>query len=549
MLRIWTQNNEEVLPVENIYSVIESVKYTIEYKSEIISEVICVEDYQIDPEKFIIDKENGVIRTKAPLALFEFYFGLSSFIINAEKYIVNVLVNKMSVDNVEDMLLYLWDREDQVFNNILSKSSVKLDFDDNGKHVDSGSKFLDHIYFFLESMAKITNEFRTKPRSKIVKSHNLKKFKDAKLSRDSYTWFTKNINKYVWSDRLCIDPNSVKIGNKYVVVNNIMSCDNIRSYDNYENGIILLSFLVVKNKLAFLRDSIRKTVDIHSVKERDLYDFRDMKKLAFLQLDQKAMRCEKMNRDLYKVYSNLFKGAKMIKSIPRMTRVFSQIPHYREAYHLIIKLFQNKFDLGGELQIMNLRNINELYEVFNHCTISDILHSILNLDKFKINYDIDKDVRSKRSILFSSDIARIRFFYEANITTSSKSGLFRLEGNKPYKPDHLIEIEMVKDGNKSFYILDSKYSSLRTVKKFYLSNCQKKYILDIGVFGEPYKKIDGLVLLYPGKYGTEYVVGSKFYKPRISIIESFPNNCVDLRQEIKCFLGEYLNSDYLSYKS
>ena len=85
-------------------------------------------------------------------------------------------------------------------------------------------------------------------------------------------------------------------------------------------------------------------------------------------------------------------------------------------------------------------------------------------------------------------------------------------------------------------LLDAKYSKFKTVENFYKTICIKKYLLDVGVNGNPYQKADFLVLLHPDSADNEQPsVYNKFYSPQITTIISKPKYSSKLRKLLRDF--------------
>ncbi len=77
---------------------------------------------------------------------------------------------------------------------------------------------------------------------------------------------------------------SIKINNRYGIIDNIKTSESRNSFDNYENQIVLGAFKIVLSKLNELKTEIRANINIQSDKE-DLYaDFKDLKRIPFIKL-------------------------------------------------------------------------------------------------------------------------------------------------------------------------------------------------------------------------------------------------------------------------
>jgi hypothetical protein len=83
-------------------------------------------------------------------------------------------------------------------------------------------------------------------------------------------------------------------------------------------------------------------------------------------------------------------------------------------------------------------------------------------------------------------------------------------------------------------ILDSKYSKHYSLKNNHLPSCISKYIVNLGFKNDKYRKIDDLILIYPGEE-VDSVQSNPLYAPRIFLLPSKPkyeNFLIDYIEEL-----------------
>ena len=61
--------------------------------------------------------------------------------------------------------------------------------------------------------------------------------------------------------------NTIKINNKYGLIENIKTSENINSFNNYENQIILGAFILLLKKLKQLKSQISASINIQPNKD------------------------------------------------------------------------------------------------------------------------------------------------------------------------------------------------------------------------------------------------------------------------------------------
>lgn len=150
-------NNEklEVIPENNFYTVFELGEYEFEYFSNnIIDNKIFIEDEQISIENVIIDSNS--IKVKKDQYFID-YFGFSSIKINNDIFPINIQIQKLKQEEIEEILIFLWEKENRLFQNFFSRSSLKAKYDSSQNRVLKTSKFLD----FTEKFYEIFDNYKT----------------------------------------------------------------------------------------------------------------------------------------------------------------------------------------------------------------------------------------------------------------------------------------------------------------------------------------------------------------------------------------------------
>ncbi|ANI89009.1 hypothetical protein A9P82_06700 [Arachidicoccus ginsenosidimutans] len=529
MLKIFLVNKDkkiEVVPSNNIYTVYELGKYEIFYTSDnIISNNVFIEDIPVDSNKL---SQNGNQIKLLEFRYFENYFGYASLNLNNEIFLFNIKIEKLKLSEIEDIFIYLWKKEDKLFNIFFSKSTYELDFKRKGFELGQTSKLISFIENFVSTFEKLYFSFENLPHTVLRKFHKKTKYDSDKVTVDTVDWMLNNLDEIYFDNSFKGHFNSIKISNKYGIIDNIKTSENINSFNIYENQIILGSFKIILKKLSQLKSEINSNINVQPNKDELYADFRDLKRIPFIKLFDDSTSLEKKVTKLFNRYQKLFKEVQPKIEKPILTTVFAQKLHYKKAFSLIKNLNDYKFDLFGEFKLLNISKLSKLYEVYNLYIILESIRQKLRLDLFNIIASSDRNDEIIEKIIFDSSNYSIRLLYEQKFYDISKTiqetELRRIDIKKGnyYNPDYIIEIFNKIEQKKKYYILDAKYSKLQTVRSIHLPDLIEKYIINTGINGNPNMKISYLNLIFPNEYGQS-VIESEYFEPTINLIASKPN--------------------------
>jgi len=542
VFQIYKGEKIEIFPMNSVYTVLEMGSYEIVYTSDKIkSTTVFLEDMPISSSTVATDAKE--LRLSS-FRYFENYFGYASLRLNSEIFLFNIKIQKLKLSEIEDIFIYLWKKEDKLFNVFFSKSTYELDFKKNGFELGQTSKLISFIEKYIATFETLYFSFKNLPHTVLRKVQRKEEYDSHKATTDTVDWILGNLDEIHFDDSFKGYYKSIKINNKYGVIDKIQTSENINSYNNYENQIVLGSFITILKKLNRLKSKISASIDIHSDSDEQYADFKDLKRIPFIRLFEDSTKLEKnLNRLFYK-YQNLFKGAKPKLERPILTTVFSQKPHYKKAFILISNLNEYKFDLMGEFKLLNISKLSKLYEVYNLYLILESIKQKIRLDLFSIYASSERGDEIIEKILFDNSRYSICLFYEHKFfdvsKTSQEIGLRRIDTRKGrhYSPDYIIEITNKSDGQKKYYILDAKYSKLRDVKNKHLPDLIKKYIINTGIIGISNMKISSLVLVFPNDLG-EKVIENDYFEPTIELIASKPG----FENELTLFINKILEKN------
>lgn len=532
----------EIIPSNNIYTVFELGKYELLYTSKnIISNTVFIEDIPVDSNK-LSQNDNQIQLTE--FRYFENYFGYASLNINNEIFLFNIKIEKLKLSEVEDIFIYLWKKEDKLFNIFFSKSTYELDFKRKGFELGETSKLISFIETFVSTFEQLYFSFENLPHTILRNFHKKTQYDSHKVTADTVDWMLSNLDEIYFDNSFKGHYNSIRINNKYGLIENIKTSENINSFNNYENQIILGAFILLLKKLKQLKSQISASINIQPNKDELYADFKDLKRIPFIKLFEDSTSLERKVTKIFNRYQKLFKNVQPKIEKPVLTTVFAQKLHYKKAFSLIKNLNDYKFDLFGEFKLLNISKLSKLYEVYNLYVILESIKQKLRLDFFNISAFSDRNDEIIEKITFDNTNYSIRLLYEQKFYDFSKikqeTELRRIDIKKGnyYNPDYIIEIFDKIKQKKKYYILDAKYSKLHTVRSNHLPDLIEKYIINTGINEMPNTKVNSLNLIFPNEFGQK-IIESDYFEPTIELTASKPN----FENELKLFINRILEQN------
>lgn len=532
----------EVFPSNNVYPVLELGMYEIHYTSDnIVSDVVFLEDIPIDSTRVEIDGNNIYI---FPFRYFEDYFGYANLSINGESFLFNIKIEKLKLSEIEDIFVYLWDKEEKLLNLFFSKSTYEINFKKKGADLGQTSKLISFLDIFILTFEKLYFYFETMPHTVLREFNKKTKYNSCNITGDTIAWLLHNLDEIQFDESFKGHFDAIGINNQHGLIDNINTTENKNSFDNYENQIILGSFVIVLKKLTQLKKEITSNIDIRTESKEYYADFRDLKRIPFIRLFNSSIALEKKTFKLYRKYKSLFAEVPPKSNKPVLTPVFAQKHHYRKAFSLIKHLNDYKFNLSGEFNLLNINRLSSLYEVYNLYMIIDFLKKKLKLDLFAISATSNRGDNIIERLAFNNNNCQITLFYECKFygrtTIDQPTKLRRIDtlNGSYYNPDFVLEILNKESGRIKYYVFDAKYSKQQTVKNLHLPSLIQKYIINTGIENSPNFKINSLNLIFPGEKGIK-IIESNYFEPTIRLIASKPN----IEQELEDYIAEILNKD------
>lgn len=529
---------KEVYPENGVYVVYESYNYKFQFNGTITEKTIFIEDEVFDKDNKLLIYNNNSVLTKEKTGIFKDYFGYLIINISNNEFNFDVRITKLRVQELEEILLYLWNQDPIIFDNFFSKSTLKSKLGTEDSNLNYSSKFVnifeDYYSFFKDSFFT----FQSLPHNVLRTKGTIRDYELADISNNSIDWLINNLDEVHIDYSYKNVENAIQINNSFGLVEKIYTEEKINDFNIYENQVILGSFDYVNLEIAKIKDKIKGNLSTKQSYEKGFYSINDFKIIPYLKLKDDLDSLESKIRALQRKYESIFKGSVHKNVFPKLTPAFANKKHYADAYRKIKLIRDININLDGELNLLNIKKLSTLYERFN-------LYVLINtiLEKKPVNYRRENpkpEDDTFQEFYFQFTNFKVTLYYDSYVgNTENPIGLQRISKTPTnsighYKPDYIIKFE--NEIKTNFYILDSKYSSVSRVKSTHLPECIRKYILDIGITGFPSTKVEELILVYPGET-EELIYGNDTFKPKISI---FPSKVK--KHNLKAFIERVLFS-------
>lgn len=505
---------KQIIPKNDVFIVHELNDYTFEYKGDLnSSQIIFIEDEVLD--KNLYTKNDDVLFIKHKTKIFNNYFGYITIRFDNNKYFFDVRTNKLRIQELESIINYLWEKSPSLYDNFFSKSTIKSSLDKSNNQFSHSSKIVNILEDFYSFIKEQYILFKNLPHHVIRNNKAIIDYENAEINESSLDWVLSNLDELLIDNNYYNDPNSFQINNSYAILNKIQTDLCKKDFDVYENQIIMGVFEFVSIEIQKIMLVINNNVKQKNYTLSKSYSIDDLIILPFLKLKDDLISIQRKFKNLNEKFKLIFPDTKPKNSFPKLTSVFSNKKHYREVFIKIKSLRNLNINISGELNLLNIKKLSTLYEVFNLFILLDFFLVKKPVNFFSEEFNLESKLFHSYTLNFQKNTT-IKILYDSMISSKlNNTGLQRISEGY-YKPDFVIICQT--DSKKTYYILDSKYSTDRYIE-MHLNSCIKKYILDIGVINEPYMKIDHLILLYPGDKQNQ-LYGNSQFKPEISIVPS-----------------------------
>lgn len=501
MLDIKVYVNGEDVPISSIINVSDRDAIEFEISSQ-NNEFFSARNFELFLEDYKVPftkSEDGLLIKSQINHLFRESFGYSNvrFFIDDEllsEIVFNVSTNKEKFSSIKDMMSYLLENNERILDVCFSRTKYKAKND--GEHEAS----FDSIIGLAEKTVNAFNEKKNILRKEL--RHRLELVKDYANNKNYY-----NINPYDVIDNLDqlyqgYSQNSLTLFGKIYSLDNIQRESHIDSYDLIENQVLLGGLVSIKETMLDILSSIEenssnlnydkeyKTIKpyykINSFIIEDLYIQLTTAGMA-KRIDSIVTSIDELLYLLQKKLGVDFKGY----IPPRLTPYAKKSSFYLIVYEHLDEWYSlGSPKIGIDNDLTKIRSTSKIYELFTLYKLIDTLYS----DGWEVTKSVEDNYLKRfipSQVEFRKDELVLVIYYEKKIhgfnEYTQHNDLVALNKNNPrnkynyYNPDFILTKQ--KDDVISYYILDSKYSSSRTLQEYkVLDDLFEKYFINLATY-------------------------------------------------------------------
>lgn len=312
------------------------------------------------------------------------------------------------------------------------------------------------------------------------------------------------------------DQVGIRFGNKYYLPAKTLITSSTRSFDIYENRI-LLSFL---DLLRMSLDQLLSQVHGMTAKIPDEpFEVDDYVSSSSIMYEGAMRRLRKLEGELKElkskyyslsaIYSSILKIKHVpVTGIPRLTPIFRAVPQYHQIYDCIVAWFDSsQLNLKDDQFMLTFINVSALYEIY---VLSKMLNSFSKSgyqakEVEKVFYSFSgetfyKNTSCNNKFVFQKGNQTVTVYYQPVLSTDDRRslnglGLYRnntipfstrdrirtIPGNY-YDPDYVLKYEFEDSSEARYVVADAKYMRLDDVKTKEFSQLVYKYYFSLSPF-------------------------------------------------------------------
>lgn len=324
-------------------------------------------------------------------------------------------------------------------------------------------------------------------------------------------------------------PTPINIKQKYYNINQIHYLAKKESPETYENKCVL-GF--IQTILSYIRDRCTELEEVIYNFELEI-PYEEIKKLPpnydlaynsvlfyYKELQRTLKSYKESFENLFDAYLSCLKCEVIsLNKVPRYTFIFREKFHYRRCFEAMVMWFEmgncSLQSIGSFLRLKKLSRIFEYYtllklkEAVIQNNFKEYGESECHEYEGEVRKDIDnfypyisKNGETKISIYYEPHIYRDKVLYGIDLYSIGYhfQRIFednRIVENKYWTPDFVVKFE--EGTNSLYFILDSKFSSFKSVCNYHIAKLANKYALSIASKDEFYSKIAGVWAIYPSE--------------------------------------------------
>ncbi len=318
-------------------------------------------------------------------------------------------------------------------------------------------------------------------------------------------------------------PQGIRIAKRTYQPSKALSLRNVSTADIYENRVVLGFLRYMLDELRELRAHCERLLELLSFQTLPAMEYVDSSRYLFAESRQVLADGEKQLSQLSDTYARLWRmyhdalsiAGEKLTAPPLPTPLFLSLPAYHQLFEGMYQWFHyGVYDFAKERFLLSFVKASALYESYLLVKLVAYVQTrgYRLIEKKRCHYPVAKswlyqNTRCANTYRFSDGQRELTLYYQPVIFDSDQSGvnaigLYRNNsiasgesewGAHYYTPDYLLKLEDAQGAR--YLILDAKFSSLASVRKYHLRNLAFKYLFSISPI-TPRDQLAGMCILY-----------------------------------------------------
>lgn len=431
---------------------------------------------------------------------------------------IRIAVPKATNQYVERMLHDIENNYPQILEVCFSKNKKQSGINENGERgIDSTFFLLDEVY---KTFKEVYPFFQNSSNKRIDDRHGVIDGYDVnQVSPESVNWIFQHPE--TMKEIKSVSP--IVLNGKYYQVQKINATQRYETNSTYENQVLLGFIDHVIKYLSDIKLGLEQQIkeyekDIPSDLMSQLpvdYDLAyNCIVFYYKEIIRKTTQYLNIYNNLFDAYNHCFNcELKLVNSIPRYTFVFRQRFHYRRCFEMIVKWFEaGQYNLLTCDYLFKLKKLSRIFEYYTLLKLQEGIEnnggSLLKVDN--IIYDKTEDILAinnyykyvqkdnhsiKIEVYYEPYVYRDKIVNGIDLYSIGYKYLEKMRESKYWTPDFLIKVSI--ENMETYFIMDSKFSSFKTVKEHRMVDIINKYVLGIASMNQYHSRVLGLWGIYP----------------------------------------------------
>ncbi len=421
---------------------------------------------------------------------------------------IQVMVRKgWQNDSVRRMTEYIYKYNSEILNGDKTHSKDISGLKDSArKTIESQILLLEQISVIYEEnyrYFKMNSRFVTTPKERVDHFEKLQY-----VSRNTLQYIAQHPEELqqVW------DSSGIKVGNFRYQPNKTLITDNTKSYNIYENRVVLGFLIFLLHEVERIQKDLTSIVNGVPQKLMETDDYITSSYFIYAKTIESVKIILKDIQNLHRKYTTLYNlyskilpiKPEIVMNTPQFTPLFRSIPQYHQVYDCVSAWFsKGMFTICEEQFMLSFIKTSALYEIYVLTKLINYFHSIgyALISTNKITYPSPgryyENTYCNNCFVFKNDAGQVTLYYQPVIYNTNRQsisgiGLYRNTsisfpklqssgnyGGRYYTPDFVIKYEYANVSTARYLIADAKFSRLQTVKNREVAELAYKYLFSI----------------------------------------------------------------------